>query len=202
MNTLKHFMNKNIVEVGVDEAGRGPLLGPVFTAAVIFPPNDSSIDYSIIKDSKKFKNYKSLLNAYEYVKYHAIDFSVTYVSEKDIDILNIRNATYKSMHNSINTLLVKPEHILVDGNDFIKHEIPHTCVIQGDNSFYSIAAASILAKTERDRYIYNLSILYPDIEEKYKISKNKGYGTKDHINAIKKYGTCEFHRKSFRPCKN
>ena len=198
---LKRFINKNIIEAGLDEAGRGPLLGPVFTAAVIFPPDDDEIDYSIIKDSKKYHNKTSLYFAYDYVKHYAIDYNVSFSSEKDIDIFNIRNATYMTMHNSVNNLLVKPDHLLVDGNDFIPHDIPHTCIIGGDNSYISIAAASILAKVERDKYIYNLSLQYPDIENKYKISKNKGYGTRDHINAIKEHGICEFHRKSFGPCK-
>ena len=203
MNRLKLFLNKNLLEVGLDEAGRGPLLGPVFAAAVILPNeiNDKHIDFSVIKDSKKFKNKNELYYAYEFEKHHAIDYKVCYSTAKEIDIFNIRKATYKTMHNAVNNLLVKPEHLLVDGNDFIPHEIPHTCIIKGDSAYYSIAAASILAKVERDKYIYNLSLKFPELESKYLISKNKGYGTKEHIDGIKKYGISEFHRKSFGPCK-
>lgn len=200
MNRLRCFYNSTLLEVGLDEAGRGPLLGPVFAAAVIFP-TDENVDYSVIKDSKKYKKWSDLYYAYEFVKYHAIDYSVSYSTEKEIDIFNIRNATYKTMHNAINKLVVTPEHILVDGNDFIPHEIPYTCIVKGDSAYYSIAAASILAKVERDKYIYDLSIKYPILETRYKLSKNKGYGTRDHIDAIKNYGICEFHRKSFGPCK-
>lgn len=203
MNNLNLFLNKSLLEVGLDEAGRGPLFGPVFAAAVILPNeiNDKHVDFSIIKDSKKFKNRNELYLAYEFVKHYAIDYKVCYSSEKEIDDLNIRKATYKTMHNAVNNLLVKPEHILVDGNDFIPHEIPHTCIIKGDSAYYSIAAASIMAKVERDKYICNLSLKFPELENKYLISKNKGYGTKEHMNAIKKYGITKFHRKTFGPCK-
>ena len=198
---------KDCMEAGVDEAGRGPLFGRVYTAAVIL---DDTFDHSRVKDSKKFTSKKKIKEASDYIKEHAISWSITYADEKVIDEINILKATMKSMHESIMSLHKKPEHLLIDGNYFkpivqvidekLVH-MPYTCVEKGDNTYTSIAAASILAKVARDEYILDLCEKHPELKE-YGIDKNKGYGAKIHMEAIKKYGITEWHRKSYKPCKN
>jgi len=203
---MQPFM-KDCMEAGVDEAGRGPLFGRVYTAAVIL---DDTFDHSRVKDSKKFTSKKKIKEASDYIKEHAISWSITYADEKVIDEINILKATMKSMHESIMSLHKKPEHLLIDGNYFkpivqvidekLVH-MPYTCVEKGDNTYTSIAAASILAKVARDEYILDLCEKHPELKE-YGIDKNKGYGAKIHMEAIKKYGITEWHRKSYKPCKN
>jgi len=198
---------KDCVEAGVDEAGRGPLFGRVYTAAVIL---DQTFDHSRVKDSKKFTSKKKIKEASDYIKEHAVSWSITYADEKVIDEINILKATMKSMHESILGLHKKPEHLLIDGNYFkpivqvidekLVH-MPYTCVEKGDNTYTSIAAASILAKVARDEYILDLCEKHPELKQ-YGIDKNKGYGAKIHMEAIKKYGITEWHRKSYKPCKN
>lgn len=198
---------KECLEAGVDEAGRGPLFGRVYTAAVIL---DHTFDHSRVKDSKKFTSKKKIKEASDYIKEHAVAWSVTYADEKVIDEINILKATMKSMHESILSLQKKPEHLLIDGNYFkpivqvidekLVH-MPYTCVEKGDNTYTSIAAASILAKVARDEYILDLCEKHPELKQ-YGIDKNKGYGAKVHMDAIKKYGITEWHRKSYKPCKS
>lgn len=198
---------KDCMEAGVDEAGRGPLFGRVYTAAVIL---DQTFDHSRVKDSKKFTSKKKIKEASDYIKEHAVSWSITYADEKVIDEINILKATMKSMHESILGLHKKPEHLLIDGNYFkpivqvidekLVH-MPYTCVEKGDNTYTSIAAASILAKVARDEYILDLCEKHPELKQ-YGIDKNKGYGAKIHMEAIKKYGITEWHRKSYKPCKN
>ena len=198
---------KDCLEAGVDEAGRGPLFGRVYTAAVIL---DQTFDHSRVKDSKKFTSKKKIKEASDYIKEHAVSWSITYADEKVIDEINILKATMKSMHESILSLHKKPEHLLIDGNYFkpivqvidekLVH-MPYTCVEKGDNTYTSIAAASILAKVARDEYILDLCEKHPELKQ-YGIDKNKGYGAKIHMEAIKKYGITEWHRKSYKPCKN
>ena len=202
---MKSFYLENTLEVGLVEAGRGPLFGRVYIGAVIIPP-DETFNQSFIKDSKKLSERKRLI-AYDFIKENAIDYTSFYYDEKKIDEINIFKATYEGMHKALDNLLVKPEHILVDGCYFPIYMnsntvIPYTCVEGGDNKYLSIAAASIIAKVERDKYIYDLCDKYPDIVEKYGINTNKGYGTSKHIEGIKKYGTSPWHRKTFGICKN
>jgi ribonuclease HII len=193
-----------VLEAGIDEAGRGPLFGRVYAACVILPRDPISFDHSKIKDSKKFSSKKKLLEVYEYIKENAIDYAVWYEDEKTIDKINIRQATQTCMNKSIENMKIKPEFLLVDGCDFIcqleKH-IPFMCIEGGDNIYTSIAAASILAKVERDKYIEELCESFPYLEEKYGICSNKGYGTKKHLDGIKEYGITEWHRKTFGICK-
>jgi ribonuclease HII len=208
---LERFYTNDTMEAGIDEAGRGPLFGRVYTATVILSPEDNNFNYGLIKDSKKYTNYNKLLEAYEHIKEHALDYSISWVDEREIDSINIRNATYKSMHKAIDKLDIKPDILLVDGNDFIPYikivdeddffSIPHQCIIKGDNTYPSIAAASILAKVERDKYILEMCKQHPNLINYYKIDKNKGYGSKDHIEGIKRYGITQFHRRTFGICK-
>ena len=196
---------EDVLEAGLDEAGRGPLFGRVYTAAVILNPNET-YDFNLIKDSKKLSERKRLI-AFDYVKENAIDFSIDFNDEKCIDNMNILQATYNSMHKALDKLTVVPEHLLIDGNYFIPYtnlktyeHIPHVCVKSGDNTYASIAAASILAKVSRDKYIINLCDNNPELDEYYSIRSNKGYGAKKHMNGIKEHGISKWHRKSFAPC--
>ena len=196
------YMEKDRLEVGIDEAGRGPLFGPVYTAAVIFPQDEEFLN-DLIVDSKKLTSHRKRLMAYDYVKENAIDYSIFAVDEKIIDKLNIFHATYWGTHRALDQLTVIPEHILMDGNKFKPYDrdgeyIPHTCVVKGDNKYASIAAASILAKVERDLFIENICDKYPILEERYNMRNNKGYGTKDHMSGIEKYGVTDKHRFSYK----
>lgn len=175
---------------GVDEVGRGCLAGPVFAGAVILPKD---FDSELIRDSKKLSE-KKRLEAFELIKENALSWSYCHITQDIIDSENIQKATYSAMYHSIKNLDIKPQHLLVDGNVFEnKTEIPHTCVIKGDNKYLCIAAASIVAKVIRDDYMVKLDKFYP----RYNWKNNKGYGAKKHIDAIKVYGITQHHRKSF-----
>lgn len=174
---------------GVDEAGRGPLAGPVCVAAVILP-EDAYLEK--INDSKKLTD-KVKDRLYDQIKEIALAYSIVLVSHEEIDNLNILNATFKGMCDSVNSLSVKPDYVLIDGNRIKGMELPHECVVKGDSKSISIAAASILAKVTRDRYMMELDEKYPE----YNFKKHKGYPTKDHYDALKKYGASDVHRKSF-----
>ena len=202
---LKMFKNEdpNAIEIGTDEVGRGPLFGRVYTASVILPKDIESFDHSKMKDSKKFHSKKKIEEVADYIKENAIAYSTFAVDEKMIDKLNIFHATYWGTHRALDKLDVIPEHILMDGNKFKPYQrdgeyISHTCVVKGDGKYASIAAASILAKVERDLYIENLCDKYPVLEERYNMRKNKGYGTKDHMNGIKEHGVTSKHRFSYK----
>jgi len=207
---MKHYYKKDKLELGLDEAGRGPLLGRVYTAGVILNPDEEFFKHSLMKDSKKFTNKSKLLEAYDYIKDYAIDYSVAWSDEREIDKKNIRRATYEAMHKVIDSITTKSDLLLIDGNDFIPYikpgpddefiSIPHKCIIRGDDTYTSIAAASILAKVERDMYIEELCKEYPYLDEYYNILKNKGYGTKAHMDGIKNHSISDFHRKSFKCC--
>lgn len=188
-NNPKELDNLEFI-AGVDEVGRGCLSGPVFAAAVILPKDFKSDN---IKDSKKLSE-KGRLKAYEEIYKNAIDISVHSVSPQDIDKHNIQNAVYASMNGAIDGLETKPEHILVDGNIFDSYsDIPYTCVVKGDNKYLPIASASIVAKVIRDEYMKKLHEDYP----MYHWDKNKGYGSKHHIEIIKEQGITHHHRKTF-----
>ena len=208
----------NDVEIGIDEAGRGPLFGRLYVAGVILP-KDGSFDYSEIRDSKKITSKKKISQLAEYVKQNSIAWHVCYIESEEIDEINIRQAVLKAMRECIRVILqkisfVKREKIclLIDGNDFppyIQYDnttdkivtIPHVTIPGGDNLFVAIASASILAKTERDAYISELCEKYPFIKTNYGIDKNMGYGTKTHLEGIKKNGITKWHRKTYGICK-
>lgn len=174
---------------GVDEAGRGPLAGPVCVASVILP---DGAYLEKINDSKKLTD-KVKDKLYDEIKEIAVAYSIVMVSHEEIDKLNILYATFKGMCDAVNGLSVKPDYVLIDGNKIKGMELPHECVVKGDSKSISIAAASILAKVTRDRYMMKLDEKYPE----YNFKKHKGYPTKDHYEALKKYGASEVHRKSF-----
>ena len=178
-------------EVGTDEAGRGCLAGPVTAAAVIL-----SKDYQneLLTDSKLLSE-KNRLILEPLIKSESACFGIAHIYEETIDEINILNASILAMHNAIDKLFYKPSHIIVDGNRFKPYnDISHTCIIKGDSKFMSIAAASVLAKTARDAYMIKLHEEYP----MYNWKKNKGYPTKEHRAAIKKYGISKYHRKTFK----
>lgn len=192
---LQAYM-KDCIECGVDEVGRGCLSGPVVTAAVIL---SKDFDNPLIKDSKKL-NWKQLEEAYKIIDEQAISWAVFQHSPEMIDKHNILNATILAMHGAIECLDIIPEHIIVDGNQFKDYysgktfkKIPHTTVVKGDATYYSIAAASIMAKITRDKMMHTLALSFPQ----YGWESNVGYATQKHRDAIKQYGITEWHRKSF-----
>lgn len=174
---------------GVDEAGRGPLAGPVFAAAVIMSEDKYIPD---IKDSKKLSE-KKREKIFDYITENADYYAIASVDEREIDEINILNATHKAMNAAVDSLAVKPDFVLIDGNSINNMALPHKTIVKGDAKVFCIAAASILAKVSRDRYITELSKKYPE----YGFEKHKGYGTAQHIEVLKKYGPCPIHRKSF-----
>ncbi len=179
------------IEVGCDEAGRGCLAGPVFAAAVILPKNFS---HERLTDSKQLSSAQRYILREE-IERDALAFSVAQIDHLEIDRINILNASLKAMHKALDALAVLPGFILVDGNRFKNYkEIPHACIIKGDGKYFSIAAASILAKTYRDDYMKSIAQQYPE----YDWIKNKGYPTIKHREAVIMYGFSPFHRKSFR----
>jgi len=205
---LKQYKNKDDNEVGLDEAGRGCLFGPVCVAGVVWLHEDPEPSIEI-KDSKKCSQ-KHRLKSYDYIKGNAPSYSIKMIDNDTIDKENILKCSLDGMHLCLDEISSNYDFnsILVDGNhfhpfyskeqdDFIIHE----CIIKGDNTYKSIAAASILAKTFRDNYILQLVEEYP-VLKKYDIQNNKGYGTKRHMDAIEEYGITQWHRKSFSPCKN
>ena len=175
---------------GIDEAGRGPLAGPVVVASVIMP-EDSFIEG--VNDSKKISE-KKRERIYEQIIEEAVAWSVAIIDQKEIDSLNILNATKKGVTTSIQELSQKPDIILVDALEHINTlGIPYEPIVKGDAKMYSIAAASIIAKVTRDRIMREWDEIYPQ----YEFAQNKGYGTAKHISAIKEYGICPLHRHSF-----
>ncbi len=205
--------------IGVDEAGRGPLFGSVYTSAIILP--EDNFDTSLLKDSKKFTSKKKIKEVYQYIKTNNTIYSIDYSDHKEIDKYNILQATQKSMHKSIQNVIKQYIEscnsfepymfdniiICVDGNYFNDfayfyidkfYKINHKCLIKGDDLCKSISAASILAKVERDIYIEEFIKENPEYDEKYKLSTNKGYGTKQHLDGIREHGYSPYHRKSFK----
>lgn len=185
----KYYKDKN--ETGTDEAGRGCLAGPVTAAAIILP---FSFEHPILKDSKMLsEKNRNLLEPL--LKLNSICYGIANIYPKTIDEINILNASILAMHKAIGQLSTRPSSIIVDGNRFKPyHDIPYQCIVKGDSKYYSIAAASILAKTARDAYMLKLHEEYP----MYNWKQNKGYPTKEHRAAIKKYGVTKYHRKSFK----
>jgi ribonuclease HII len=188
---LLPYFNKNLIEAGCDEAGRGCLAGPVFAAAVILPPD---FQHDLLNDSKKLTE-KQRYFLRPIIEKEALAWAVAEVSNHEIDEINILNASFLAMHKAVQKLKITPEHLLIDGNRFRpRSKIPFTCMIKGDGRFYSIAAASVLAKTYRDDFMQKAHLEFPG----YDWNKNKGYPTKKHRAAIKELGTTKYHRMSFR----
>ncbi|MBI2259074.1 MAG: ribonuclease HII [Flavobacteriia bacterium] len=190
MPTLKAFFNENLREAGTDEAGRGCLAGPVVAASVVLKKN---FYHPFLNDSKQLSE-KKRNELRKVIENEALDWKVVRVEAEKIDEINILNASILAMQQATLLLKVKPELVIVDGNRFHPFEIPHTCIIKGDTLFQSIAAASILAKTHRDELMLELHELHPQ----YSWDKNKGYPSKMHKEAIKKYGLTAFHRLTFK----
>lgn len=196
---LSLFCDPDVIEVGCDEVGAGCLAGMVCAGAVVWDPTIDSGLVEQIKDSKVLSASKrGILN--EYIKENAIDYAIGIATVETIDSFNIKNARFLAMHLALDEIKkTNFNHILVDGNMFHTYQnIPHTCLIGGDNSYVSIAAASIIAKVYRDDYMSDLAKSYPV----YDWQNNKGYGTKKHIDAIKQFGITEHHRKTFEPVKS
>ena len=224
---LKKFFYDNpaIIEIGADEVGRGPMFGRVYCGAVVLPKDDS-FDHYKMKDSKKFasKSPKKINETAEYIKQNAIAWAVEYQDESVIDQINILQATQLAMHNAIKNVIgqlaskmgleqinADDLFLLIDGNYFIPLKIKinnnilektvrFQTVEGGDNKYTAIAAASILAKVERDKYIADLCVEYPELIEKYGLDSNKGYGSKKHMDGIKQYGITQWHRRTFGIC--
>ena len=229
----------SVLEIGMDEVGRGPLFGRVYAAAVVLPKDDS-FEHAWMKDSKKFHSKKKIQEVAEYIQEHALYWAVEYEDERKIDEINILQATQQAMHKCVDTVLKKmskneeknPAKLLVDGNYFKPYPMwtkpkiatvmeqsgihgaiysqrenkleymDFVCVEGGDNKYSSIAAASIIAKVARDKYIEELCQEHPDLIEKYSLDSNKGYGAKKHLDGIKQHGITVWHRRSFGICKD
>ncbi|HEV3414451.1 MAG TPA: ribonuclease HII [Puia sp.] len=189
-NPLRSHYQENLTEAGCDEAGRGCYAGPVFAAAVILPP---AFFHPLLNDSKQVtEDNRNLLRPY--IESNALAWAVARIDHDEIDRINILKASFKAMHLALDQLKLRPKLLLIDGNRFIRYRrTPHRCIVQGDSIFASIAAASILAKTWRDEYMRRLHIEFPH----YGWESNKGYGTREHRDAIEKHGLCKYHRKSF-----
>ena len=224
---LKKYINNTLFEIGIDEVGRGPMFGRVYSAAVILPINDT-FKYECLKDSKKFTSQKKITEVADYIKANALFWAICYEDEKAIDTLNIRNATLKAMHNAISAIIAKYNesvnnineidlntlfYLLIDGNDFkcytyfcktsnVIKQLNNVLVEGGDNKYCSIAAASILAKVERDNYIRAMCLEFPKLDTYYGLLNNKGYGTIKHMEGIKKYGISKWHRITYGCCKD
>lgn len=187
---LLPYLNKNLVEAGCDEAGRGCLAGAVYAAAVILPPD---FENEWLNDSKQLTERRRYALR-EVIEREAVAWAVGVVTPEEIDEINILRASFLAMHRAIDALKVRPEHLLIDGNRFTPYgDIPHTTVVKGDGKYMSIAAASILAKTYRDDYMNRLHTEYPV----YGWDGNKGYPTKAHREAIRRYGISPYHRRTF-----
>ncbi len=187
---LAPYLHKNLLEAGLDEAGRGCYAGPVFAAAVILPKD---FHHSLLNDSKQLnEKQRDLLRPI--IEKESIAFAVSSLDNDSIDKINILQASFTAMHLSVGQLKITPEFLLIDGNRFKPYPvIPHQCIVKGDGKYAAIAAASILAKTYRDEFMQKIHALFPE----YGWDENKGYGTAVHRKAIEAFGLCCHHRKSF-----
>uniref|UniRef100_A0A6C0JZ88 Ribonuclease HII n=1 Tax=viral metagenome TaxID=1070528 RepID=A0A6C0JZ88_9ZZZZ len=216
----------NQYEIGIDEAGRGPLFGRLYVAAAVLP-KDNTFQHEKMRDSKTIKSRKKIQEIAQYIKENAAAWHIHYIEASVIDTINIRQSVLMAMHEcakqviiQLNTITPSDPHIayehkymlLVDGNDFTPHmiydettqsmrEVQHETIEGGDNKYTCIAAASILAKNERDTYMEELCNTYPVLNERYGLAKNMGYGTKTHIAGITQYGITQWHRKTYGICK-
>lgn len=188
---LKPNYSGFLLEAGTDEAGRGCLCGPVVAAAVILP---KGFKHDLLNDSKQISE-KKRMELKPFIEKNALAFGVSFVDQEEVDKLNVLQASITGMHRSINQLKILPEFIIVDGNRFRNYkEIPHKTIVKGDAKYMSIAAASVLAKTYRDEYMQKIYEEFP----MYNWKQNKGYPTKEHRTAIRKFGITKYHRKTFR----
>jgi len=225
---LKTHFSADTYEIGVDEVGRGPMFGRVYAGAVILPlPNSNSdFNFACLKDSKKFTSFKKLDTVAHYIMENAVAWGIGFKDERVIDDINILQATQAAMRDAIKTTLdnfrkthvdmpnnakiQKTPHLLVDGNCFKPMQNPDkpnvlmdfTTIVGGDNIYCSIAAASILAKWHRDKYIEQMCEQYPELVNRYQLNSNKGYGTKLHMDGIWEYGITQWHRRTFGLCVN
>ena len=187
---LLPYMTDGAVEAGCDEAGRGCLAGPVYAAAVILPPDFHSAE---LNDSKQLTARQRYLLR-PIIEQEAVAWAVGVVTAQEIDKINILNASILAMHKALDQLTTRPDHLIIDGNRFKPYgKIPYQCVVKGDGTYLSIAAASVLAKTYRDDYMCQIGEEYPA----YNWKKNKGYPTRDHRAAIEQLGPCPYHRMTF-----
>ena len=188
---LKAYFQQELLEAGCDEAGRGCLAGPVVAAAVILP---KKFRHKTLNDSKQLSE-KQRMELVPIIKQKAIAWAIGIASPREIDEINILNASYLAMHRAVDQLTQKPELLLIDGNRFKpKQDIPFECIIKGDGKFYSIAAASVLAKTYRDELMKALALEHPG----YGWETNMGYPTREHRDGLKALGSNEHHRMSFQ----
>jgi ribonuclease HII len=212
---LKMFYQREKIEIGIDEAGRGPLFGRLYVAAVVLP-KDGSFDFSQIRDSKKITSKKKIAEIAEYIRSASLAWHIEFVESLEIDAINIRQAVLKGMRECIRHILEKigtdGVFLLIDGNDFTGYPVfneetgeltslPFETIPGGDNLYVSIACASILAKTARDQYIRDLCSSIPELDAKYGLAKNMGYGTKNHLDGILEHGISQWHRKTYGRCK-
>ena len=187
---LQPFLQRGILEAGIDEAGRGCYAGPVFAAAVILPQN---FFHPLLNDSKKL-SHRQRMELRPIIEKESISYAVASICNIEIDKINILQASFKAMHLALDKLKIQPGFLLIDGNRFKPYKkIPHQCIVKGDATYASIAAASILAKTYRDELMQKLHEEFPQ----YGWNQNKGYGTAEHRNVIKEIGLCKYHRKSY-----
>jgi ribonuclease HII len=187
---LARFQNE-LMEAGCDEAGRGCLAGPVFAAAVILP---ADFEHDLLNDSKQL-NEQTRYNLRTEIEQKALAYAVASVDNDEIDEINILNASFLAMHRAVAQLSITPEFLIIDGNRFNKYgTIPHQCIVKGDGKYFSIAAASILAKTYRDDYMKRIALEHPG----YDWLSNKGYPTIKHRNAVMALGFTPYHRRTFR----
>jgi ribonuclease HII len=211
------FDTNNEYEIGVDEAGRGPLFGRLYVAAVILPKD--GLNNPNIKDSKKIKSKKKMAELAALIKTKARAWAVHYIEHDVIDNINIRQAVFQGMHETIKQCLNSVEDVfhskillIIDGNDFKPYSLydqkedrlmtlHHETVEQGDNMYQAIAAASILAKYSRDLYIEELCCQYPELSQRYTLDKNMGYGTRAHLDGISEHGISQWHRRTYGRCK-
>lgn len=213
------YDKSNKYEIGIDEAGRGPLFGRLYVASVIIPEDTTAFEIPDIKDSKKIKNKKKLKQLSDYIKENSVSWSIQYIEHDVIDEINIRQAVFKGMHLCVSDILknINPlsekTFLLIDGNDFKPYSfydkekeqlytIPHETIEGGDNKYTAIASASILAKCARDSYIEELCETHPLLREYYSLDTNMGYGTKTHLEGITQYGITPWHRITYSRCKN
>jgi ribonuclease HII len=214
---LAPFYNTaNAFEIGIDEAGRGPLFGRVYVAAVVLPKGLADFQHAWMRDSKQIKNRQTMKALASYIKENALYWSIQYAEAEEIDTDNILSCTIKKMHECVKNILSKigstNGYLLVDGNYFKPYiqynpltetfdSIQHETFEKGDGRFSAIAAASILAKNERDTWMEELCELHPYLKIIYSLDTNMGYGTKAHMTAIDTHGITQWHRKSFAPCR-